>query len=95
MVLSDTISFVLVLSLTIVFTAFAFTIQDKMWNVLLKFIAGMWWMILGVSLFYFMGSGGFLVILSLPFAIIGMIFWFMLIHDFLDEKRKRPFEFDE
>ena len=95
MVLSETINYITLFSLTIVFTSFALTIQDSMWRVLLKFIAGMFWMIFGVALFFFMGSAGFLMILSLPFVIIGMIFWFMLIHDFLAEKKERIWKFDE
>jgi hypothetical protein len=95
MVLSETISYITLFSLTIVFSAFALVITDKLWRVALKFIAGMFWMILAVAQFFYMGSEGFLMILSLPYAIFGMLFWFAILHDFLSEKKERIWQFED
>jgi len=95
MVLSETISYVTVFGLTVVFTAFALAIHDNLWRVALKFISGLFWMILAITQFYFFGSSGFLMILSLPYAIFGMIFWFAIIHDFVSEKKERIWKFAE
>jgi hypothetical protein len=59
MVLSDTISYITLFALTVVFTAFA------------------------------------LVILSLPFAVFGMIFWIAIFNDFLGDKKDRIWKFEE
>jgi hypothetical protein len=72
MVLSDTISYITLFALTVVFTAFALVIQDNLWKVALKFIAGLFWVVMAVGQFFFFGSGSFLMILSLPFAIFGL-----------------------
>lgn len=95
MVLSETIGYVTILALTIIFSAFALVIQDKLWRVALKFIAGFFWIVLSVSLFFFMGSDGFLVIMSLPFAIFGLIFWLNILTDFLNTRRERIWKFED
>ena len=95
MVLSETIGYVTILALTIIFSAFALVIQDKLWRVALKFIAGFFWIVLSISLFFFMGSDGFLMIMSLPFAIFGMIFWFAILYDFLNTRKKRIWKFPD
>lgn len=95
MVLSETIAYGTLFGLTIVFTAFALGISGKLWRVALKFIAGLFWIIMAVSQFFFFGSGGFLMVLSLPYAIFGMIFWIAIFNDFLAEKKERIWKFDD
>ena len=95
MVLSDTISYITLFALTVVFTAFALTIQDTLWKVALKFIAGLFWIIMAIGQFFFFGSGGFLMILSMPFAVFGMIFWIAIFNDFLGDKKDRIWKFEE
>jgi hypothetical protein len=93
--ISDTISYALLVCFTIIFTAFALGIEDKMWRVFLKFMAGLFWIILAIAQFYFVGSTGFLLVLSLPFTIFGLIFWFMILNDFLGDKHDRIWNFKE
>lgn len=93
--LSETISYITLFALTIVFTAFALAIQDNLWRVALKFIAGLFWMILAIAQFVFFGSSGVFMVMSLPYAIFGMVFWFAIIHDFVSEKKERIWKFDE
>jgi hypothetical protein len=90
MVLSDTISYITLFALTVVFTAFALVIQDNLWKVALKFIAGLFWVVMAVGQFFFFGSGSFLMILSLP-----MIFWIAIFNDFLGDKKDRIWKFEE
>lgn len=93
--LSETISYLSLLGLTIVFTSFALVIQDKLWRVMLKMIAGLFWMVMAVANFNFFGSGGFLMIMSLPYVVFGLVFWYMILHDFLAEKKERIWQFDD
>lgn len=95
MVLAEEFSYISLLVITLAFTVFAFAIKEGIWRALLKYTAGLFWMIFGVCVYAFMGSEGILTVLSVLFVVIGMLFWFMMIHDFLDEKRARPFRFDD
>jgi hypothetical protein len=95
MVLSDTISYITLFALTIVFTAFALVIQEKVWAILLKVVAGLFWFVMAASSFFFFGSESFLLIMSLPYAIIGLIFYILIIHDTLKTKHDKPFLFED
>ena len=95
MVVSETIAYASLFSLTIFFSAFALGTTDKLWRVALKFIAGLFWMIMAVAQFFFFGSEAFLMVISLPYAIFGMLFWFAIMNDFLGEKKKRIWDFDD
>ena len=94
MVLSETIAYVTLLGLTIVFTAFALVIRDKIWIVTLKLVAGLFWMVMAISQFYFFGSDGFLMILSLPYTIFGVILFYTILNDYLGDKKDRIWNFD-
>lgn len=95
MVLSDTISYITLFALTVVFTGFALAVQDNLWKVALKFIAGLFWVIMAIAQFFFFGSSGFLMVLSLPYVIFGMVFWIAIFHDFLSEKKERIWKFED
>ena len=95
MVVSETVGYVTLLGLTIVFTSFAFVIPDKLWRNLLKFVAGLFWMVMALANFFYMGSEGFLIVMSFPYAIFGMLFIFMMFREWLDEKKSKPFLFDD
>jgi hypothetical protein len=95
MVLSDTISYITLFAMTIVFTAFALAIQEMIWRILLKVVAGLFWMVMAISTFFFFGSSSFLMIMSLPYAMIGLIFWVLIIHDALKTKHDKPFMFED
>ena len=95
MVLSETISYVTLLALTIIFTAFALTIQETIWRFLLKMVAGLFWFVMAVSTFFFFGSDGFLMVMSIPYAILGLMFYILIIHDSLKAKRDKPFIFED
>jgi hypothetical protein len=95
MVLSDTVGYITLLGLTIVFTSFAFVIPDSLWRNLLKFVAGLFWMVMAVANFYFMGPNSFLAVMSLPYAVFGMLFIFMMFREWLNEKHQKPFLFDD
>ena len=95
MVLSETIAYVTLLGLTIVFTSFALVLQDKMWKVVLKLVAGMFWMVMAISQFYFFGSGGFLMVLALPYAIFGLILMVAILNDYLGDKKDRIWNFKD
>lgn len=86
MVLSETISYVTLLCLTLCFTAFALVIQDALWRIMLKITAALFWWVMAVAQFIFFGSEGVLMILSLPYAIIGLIFVFAIFRDYLSAK---------
>lgn len=95
MVLSETVIYISVFALTIVFTAFALVLQENFWRIMMRIIAGMFWMVLGVSVFIFMGPASEFVILSLPFVIFGLLFIISIIYDSLKTKHDRPFIFDD
>ena len=87
------LSYATLFCLTIIFTAFALTMQDKIWAVTMKFIAGLFWIVMAIGQFIFFGVSGALLVLSLPYAMFGLIFWVMIYHDFLSEKKARAWEF--
>ena len=93
--LSDTISYITLFALTIVFTAFALAIQETVWRILLKMIAGLFWMVMAISSIFFFGSSSFLMVMSLPYAMIGMIFWILIVYDVLKTKHDQPFIFED
>ena len=95
MVLSETVTYFTLLCLTVVFTAFALVIKEELWRVALKFIAGLFWVVMAISQFVFVGASGTFLILSLPYAVFGMIFWFAILHDFLGDKKDRIWKFDD
>jgi hypothetical protein len=95
MVLSETIIYATLFALTVVFTAFALVIRDKLWRVALKFIAGLFWIIMAITQFFFVGSSSMFLILSLPYAIFGLIFWIAILNDFLGDKKNRIWNFDD
>ena len=95
MVLSETVTFVMIFGITIIFTAFALVIQENFWKIMLKAMAGMFWMILGVSLYIFMGADATMIVLALPFVIFGMIFIVSIIRDSLKVKHDKPFIFED
>lgn len=94
MVLSETVVYMAMFALTIIFTAFAIVIKEEVWNILLKFIAGFFWIVLAVSNFYFMGSNGFFIVMSLPFAIFGLIFWALIYYEILENKKNKMWTFE-
>ena len=95
MVLSETIAYVTLLGLTIVFTAFALVICDKLWTVVLKLTAGIFWLVMAISQFYFFGGSAFLMILALPYAIFGLILFFAILNDYLGDKKDRIWNFND
>lgn len=95
MVLEETMSYITILAFTIIFTAFAFTIKEVIWSYILKMIAGLFWMVLSISNFYFFGADGFLMIMSIPYVIIGLLFFILIIHDTLKTKHDKPFIFND
>ena len=95
MVLSETIAYVTLFGMTIVFTCFALVISDKLWRVALKFIAGLFWIVMAIGNFFFMGSSGFLMVMSLPYVIFGLLFWVAIFNDFLGDKRDRIWKFKD
>jgi hypothetical protein len=95
MVLSETISFITIFSLTIVFSVFAIVIKDEIWRVALKMMAALFWMVMAVLQFTYFGVNSALNILSLPYAIFGLLFVFAILHDFLSEKKDRIWKFPD
>lgn len=95
MVLSETIAYVTIFALTVVFSVFAIVIKDELWRVALKIIAAMFWFVMAVGQFMFFGVEGSLYILGLPYAIFGLLFIFALVHDFLTEKKDRVWKFPD
>ena len=61
---------------------------------MLKFIAGLFWMILSVTLVV-LGGTGTMMALSIGFVVIGLLFWVMIYRDFLGDKKERIFGFDD
>lgn len=95
MVVEETIAYASVLLLTVVFTVMALVVKDKLWRVALKFIAGLFWIIMSIGQFVFFGAASDVIVLSLPYAIFGMVFWIAIYNDFLSEKKNRVWDFDD
>ena len=95
MVLTETIQYITVFAVTIVFSAFALAITNRL-AVVLKVIAGLSWFTLSLTqFFYFGGSQVIAAPLSLMFMGIGLFFCFSIVTDFRTAKEKRIWRFDE
>lgn len=95
MVLSETVAYFSLFSLTIIFSVFAFVMKDDFWRVVLKAVAGMFWIFMAVTNIYYMGSDGMLMVISLPYAIFGLLFIVAIYKDFLNEKKDRVWKFPD
>ena len=93
--LSETIAYMTIFALTIIFSCFAFVMKDSFWRVMLKVMAALFWFIMAVCGFTFFGSSGTMFVLSLPYAVFGMLFIFAILKDFLDEKKERIWKFED
>lgn len=86
MVLSDTILYVSMFALPIVFSAFS--MADNDYRLLFKIIAGLCWFIDSLSVFYFFGGSGLLSVpLMLLFMGLGFVFTASIVSDFKQKKR--------
>jgi uncharacterized membrane protein len=95
MVLSETIQYVTILAVTIIFTAFALGIQDKIYKTFLKVLAGLCWFVMALIQFYFMGTEALLALpLMFMYLGIGMVFSFSMLADYLTTKKERMWKFD-
>ena len=81
--------------LAIIFTAFAISLKDAFWGTALKLAAGLFWFVLAIGQFLFFGVDGAFLILSLPYAIFGLLFFVAIVRDSLSEKKHRQWDFEE
>jgi hypothetical protein len=93
--LATTLSYATVLCLSIIFTAFAIGVKDSFWSTALKIIAGLFWFVMAVGQFIFFGADGAFMILSLPYAIFGLLFYVAIMRDSLSERKHRQWDFEE
>ncbi len=94
MAISETIQYVTILAITIVFSAFSLTIESH--KFILKIIAGLCWFIMALTQFMFMGGSA---VLAVPFAVLylglGFVFTASIVSDFMTEKKSRIWSFGE
>jgi len=88
MPISETISYIIIFGLTVIFTVFALTMQEYAYKLLLKLIAATCWFIMAVIQFILGGTTSALTIpISSLFTIFGFIFCFSTIDDWQGEKK--------
>lgn len=97
MVLSETVQFVVIMAVTVIFSAFALAIEDKNYTrLVLKLIASFCWFILSLTQLYFFGASQMLAIpLTLMFLGIGLFYAFSIVNDFRLAKHDRIWSFSE
>lgn len=93
--LSDTMAYVTVIMVTVIFTVFALTIQDAFWKISLKMLSMICWFIMGLTMFYFFGFTFLTDIFALLFVIVGFFFPVSVIKDMLDVKKERAWSFKD
>lgn len=95
--LSETIQFIVIFAVTVVFSAFALVLEDKNYTrLVLKVIAGVFWFIMAVTQIYFFGGTQLLAVpLMLMFAAVGLFYCFSIVNDFKTQKHERIWDFDE
>lgn len=79
----------------VIFTFAAMTIKDSFWATATKLAAGLFWFVLAIAQFIFFGVDGAFMILSLPYAIFGLLFFVAIVRDSLSEKKHRQWDFEE
>lgn len=88
MVLSDTILYITLYATTIVFSAFS--LADTEYRLMMKVIAGLFWFVDSLTVFYFFGGSGVLVVpLAMLFAGLGLVYSFSIVSDFKQKERDR------
>jgi uncharacterized membrane protein len=97
MVLSDTIAYVTILAVTIVFSSFALALgSNEKLRIVNKVIAGLTWFVLALTQFYFFGGSHPLCVpMMFLFMGIGSVFCYSIVQDFKTEKNDRIWKFDE
>ena len=94
MVLSETIQYVTILGITIVFSAFSFMEFEHRLTV--KVIASLCWFVMALTQFYYFGASQ---VLAVPFMFLflglGMVFSFSIVTDFRQKKRDEIYNFGD
>lgn len=99
MSLSATISPILqygtLLVFAIVFTFAGMSVKEGFWGTATKLIAGLFWFVLAIGQFIFFGVDGSFLVLSLPYAMFGLLFFVSIIRDSISEKKNRQWNFED
>ena len=96
MVLSETIQYITILGIAIVFSAFSMTIEQEGLKMALKLISILSWFIMALSTFFFFGTDAILAVpLTIMFLGIGLVFAFTTVTAWTAEKKKKIFGFDD
>ena len=94
MVLSDTLAYVTILGITVVFSAFS--LADTEYRLIMKIIASLSWFIMGLTQFFFFGGSYLLAVpLCFFFIAVGVFFSFSIVTDFRNKKRDEIYSFME
>lgn len=85
MALSETIYFAIMFALSVIFTVFSMVMDDA--KVLLKIIAGLCWIFLGLLVWVVDPAGALTFPFSLFFWSLGFVFWLSTFKDYYSEKK--------
>lgn len=97
MVLSETIAYVTIFAVTLVFSGLALALgNNEKLRIVVKVIAGLAWFVMSLTQFYFFGASHTLAIpFMFMFLGIGSVFCYSIVQDFKTEKNDRIWKFDE
>lgn len=96
MVLPETIQYASLLGVTIVFSAFALTIDKEGLKLVLKLTATICWFVMALTQFFFFGGSNVLAApMVMLFLAFGIIFAFSTVTDWNTEKKDRIWKFGE
>lgn len=96
MVLSETIQYITILGITLIFSAFSMTIEREGLRMALKIVAVLSWFVMSLSTFFFFGTTATLAIpLTVMFLGIGLVFAFTTITEWTAEKKDKIWSFGE
>lgn len=96
MVVSETVQYVTILGLSIVFSVLALVIQENTYRLVLKVSASLCWFILSLTQFLFLGGSATMAVpLAMLFLGFGFVFAASIVTDFQSQKREKIFGFED
>lgn len=92
MVLEDSLAYITILVISVVFSSFS--LADTEYRLVLKIIASLSWMIMALTQFYFFG-GSYMLAAPLAFfyVALALFFTFTIVTDFRQKKRDEVWGF--
>lgn len=93
--LAPILEYATLLTLSIIFTAFALSVKDAFWSAALKLTAALFWFVMAIGQFIFFGPASSLMVLSFPYGIFGLLFFISILRDSLSEKKHKMWDFED